>query len=568
MSTNDVSFNLMDRPWLQVAKTDGSCRLMSIIEVLGQSDEIRSIGGDIPLQRFALTRLLIAIMYATFGHDLKVDEWRALFDAGPRDPEVRDALYGYCDMYRGRFDLFDEKRPFYQVAGLHTTKNEVSGLERLVLDVPNGEPFFTTRLGEGLRTMGPAEAARWLVTTQAFDASGIKSGAVGDPLVKGGKGYPIGVAWSGHLGGDLVEGTDLWRTLMLNYVSSRVFGIGDADAGWSDADDVPVWEREPLTQCGEPGFYQPQERTGDPSFCHGPASLMTWQSRRMLLAHTGETVTGVLICNGDRLKPQNAHRHETMTAWRRSDPQQKALKMPLVYMPRKHSPERALWRGLLTVVVDELTPQERGGTPAESLRPLTLQWLTEVNSKVDISDLPVRLHAFGVEYGSNEAVIDATVDDELDMDLVVLSAQSPYVGQMVRNAVQKVDDGVRELRTLSGNVAAAAGMPVDAAKRKADEQGYTAFDQEFRNWLRTLNSGTDTEAAEREWNATARRILLRLGERVVAMAPTRAIVGRAITSRNPKTGVQTTTYVSATVAENWYRRKIDGILPVVSNEGD
>src|SRR5699024_2697574 len=66
----------------------------------------------------------------------------------------------------------------------------------------------------------PGEAARWLVHCMAFDISGIKSGAVGDPRVKGGKGYPIGIGWSGWLGGLYFEGDTLFQTLMLNTVLS------------------------------------------------------------------------------------------------------------------------------------------------------------------------------------------------------------------------------------------------------------------------------------------------------------------------------------------------------------
>lgn len=232
MPANDISFNLMDRPWIPVTMTDGSFLQLSIKEAFAQANEIRSIDGDIPLQRFALCRLLLAIIYGTFGHlrGSGITDWKTLFNDGVETRNACDALMDYCDYYRNRFDLFDDTAPFYQVAGLHTAKNEVSGLERLVLDVPNGEKFFTTRSGEGLATMGVPEAARWLVTLQAFDPSGIKSGAVGDPRVKGGKGYPIGVAWAGHLGGDLIEGSDLWKTLILNYASADVFDAGDGGA--------------------------------------------------------------------------------------------------------------------------------------------------------------------------------------------------------------------------------------------------------------------------------------------------------------------------------------------------
>ena len=90
------------------------------------------------------------------------------------------AIRDYCETWCWRFDLFDGKAPFYQVAGLHTAKHEVSGLERLILDVPSGEPLFTTRLGENLRSISAAEPPDGWSPMQTYDASGIKSGAVGD----------------------------------------------------------------------------------------------------------------------------------------------------------------------------------------------------------------------------------------------------------------------------------------------------------------------------------------------------------------------------------------------------
>lgn len=65
MPTSDLSYNLMDRPWIPVTMTDGSFQCLSIVEVLERADRIRSIDGDIPLQRFALVRLLLAIIHHT-----------------------------------------------------------------------------------------------------------------------------------------------------------------------------------------------------------------------------------------------------------------------------------------------------------------------------------------------------------------------------------------------------------------------------------------------------------------------------------------------------------------------
>ena len=166
LNNNEVSFNLMNRPWIPVTMLNNNeHRELSIIETFERACDIRSIDGEIPLQRFAIVRLLVAILYGRFGSDITAEEWKEdLYDAGADDPDIMYAIRDYCETWCWRFDLFDGKAPFYQVAGLRTAKHEVSGLERLILDVPSGEPLFTTRLGEGLRSISAAEAARWLVT--------------------------------------------------------------------------------------------------------------------------------------------------------------------------------------------------------------------------------------------------------------------------------------------------------------------------------------------------------------------------------------------------------------------
>lgn len=552
MSSNEdqTSFNLMDRPWIPCTMQDGGERReLSIREVLAQADAIRSIDGDIPLQRFALSRLLIAVMYGAFGHSFTAEQWRYMLQAGASDAEIQQQLQAYCEQYRDRFDLFDAARPFYQVAGLHTAKNDVSGLERLILDVPSGEPFFTTRIGEGLSSVDAAEAARWLVTVQAYDSSGIKSGAVGDPRVKGGKGYPIGTAWVGNIGGHLVEGDSLWRTLMLNFVSDHVLTAAESAVNWDG--DAPIWEREPVDAAPCPGLDQPADRTGDTSFFHGPATLMTWQSRRMLLAHQGETVTGVLVCNGDRLKPQNAQHYETMSAWRRSNPQEKALKQALVYMPRKHVPARALWRGLPTLTVGAQSDASKG--PADQLRPVTLEWLSQVYAT---HKEPIRLHAFGLEYGAQEAVVDCDVDDALDLDLTVLTSQNPKLGQMLEQAVNSTDDGVRALRNYAANIALAAGLPTDGPRARAGELGYAAFDRAFRQWVRGIDADRDLPALHAEWQRKAKLLLLRLGEQLASQASPQSIVGKDVTVNGK------TSHYSVALAEIWYRAKLKQIFPV------
>src|SRR5690606_34588907 len=261
----------------------------------------------------------------------------------------------YLGEFRDRFDLLHPEHPFYQVADLRAEKKQIYGLERLIGDVPAGLPFLTTRAGSGMESISPAEAARWLVHCQAYDTSGIKTGAVGDPRVKGGRGYPIGTGSVGSLGGDHLEGVTMRETLLLNLVPIA--------PGWQHADerDLPVWERAPQTAAEEP------DATRGP---YGLLSLYTWQSRRIRLFGDRSRITGAMISIGDRLDWQDRHLLEPMSVWGRSAVRERAQKRTPVYLPRPHDHTRALWRGLQTLLP---APPSPGGEPSQRLSPMVVQ---------------------------------------------------------------------------------------------------------------------------------------------------------------------------------------------------
>ena len=561
--SNDSSFNLIDRQWIPVTmRDDGRECEMSIAQVLEDADPILQIEGDMPLQRFTITRFLLAIMYGTFNHDFVTKSgahvpfgerlWRKLFQEGSHGEFARKRISSYLQRYHDRFDLFDSRQPFYQVADLHTSNNTVSGLEKLILDMPNGEPFFTTRIGEGLSTLDAAEAARWLITAQAFDPSGIKSGAVGDDRVTNSKGYPIGTAWCGNLGGFLVEGESLWQTLMLNFVSEEV--LGNTYPGITWANDKPEWERPALTSAIEVGYDQSKESVGATRYFHGPATLLTWQSRRIRLRHQGEVVDSVVLANGDRIKPQNAYCYEMMSGWRRSEAQKKKLG-DIVYMPRLHDPARALWRGLPLLTAADSDGGSVNG-PADYLRPFVLDWLT----KLKISDVPVRLHAYGVSYGPQEAVVDSTIDDALDLNLVVLTTTNPHMGQMIESAVDMADQGVNAFRYFAATVAQAQGLDVSAPRKNAGDIAYSAFDRAFRDWVRQIDTETDLTSARDAWSEQAKSLLLRLERKYMDRVSPRGMVGRTMPHKDSRTGVVSTRHVSAAAADMWFRKQLNRIF--------
>lgn len=527
MGVADDRFLLTDQPWIVVQLLDGTTQEVSLRHVFHRAHEIREIRGELPTQSFAILRLLLAILYRVRGDEgvttTRWNEWS-------RDGLPLRLIDGYLDHYADRFDLFDPARPFFQVADLVTASGERKDIGPLILDLPTRNRLFTNRSGSGASDLSYAEAARWLVNAQAWDPSGIKSGAVGDPRVNGGKGYPIGVAWCGLLGGVFAQGATLRDTLLLNLVASSAGLDRDVE------NDIPPWqEGQPDTAAEREGLIP----------C-GPVRLYTWQSRRIRLFREGGRVVGCLVANGDKLTPQNQYSHEPMTAWRYSDPQTKRAKHT-TYMPREHQPGRALWRGI-GALLPGISPLVPKVGVASGLVPGIVEWMARPEVDALAEDGLARFRSVGVVYGSNNSVVDEVLDDEVSVPVTLLRESNRALATQAEEAVRLADEGVLHLRHLAENLERAAGGEGQGARTRAGDLAYAALDRPYRAWLTGLTGDKDPLDAVTVWKRTAYDVLRGLGREAIADAGPAAWTGREV-SRGGRTDLITTPR-----AEGWFLR--------------
>lgn len=515
-----TSFNLLDEPWIQVVTTDGDNHLESLHDVFAHAQSIRDIRGDIATQDAAVLRLLLAISHRALDGPENIDAWQEIW----QDPDqLTTAAHDYLEDYRDRFDLFHRETPFFQVPGLETTSGKSSPLSSLIIDVPNGAPFFSMRHTGGLERLTHAEAARWLVHAHAFDPSGIRSGVKGDPTAKGGKSYPIGPGWSGQIGLVIVEGHTLFETIMRNLIpldnGSDILPVQD--------EDLPPWEREP----------DPPHAVADRDLA-GPVSCYTWQTRRIRLVSDGEAVTSVIMSNGDKATPQNRFDVEPMTAWRFSMPQTKKAGH-VVYMPREHRAERAFWRNLTAVLPglpERLKVSISRGNSAEvaaSRQPAVVSFQTALsNQRIIPRDGLARLHAVGFEYGAQQAVVTELIDARLEIPATLFDPGQEALLALVNGAIEDADAAAYILKRLAMNLATSlGGAPdtVDAAGVEATRSIYACLDGLFPSWLTTLTLGTAETVTDRRlaWRRTLRAEATSLGEALIDAAPSTAVIGRS-----------------------------------------
>lgn len=170
------SFNLVDKPWIPV-RIEGRLELLSLEQTLLRAGEIERLEDASPLVVVALHRLLLAVLYrALHGPATLEDNAKWLEDGQfPVQP-----IRAYLERWKPHFDLFDSKRPFLQVADLHTAKFGERLIEpkswiELVPEIKDGGAGAPILNHENhvAEPIEPAFAARTLLTRLTFALTGL-----------------------------------------------------------------------------------------------------------------------------------------------------------------------------------------------------------------------------------------------------------------------------------------------------------------------------------------------------------------------------------------------------------
>lgn len=551
MSANDMSdtFNLVDEPWIKVLKQDNSVEEVSLRQFFRHTNDYVDLAGELPTQDAAVLRILLTILYRAFDVDPgdpeeSIEAWVEAWNSKELPTEDIDA---YLDEWHHRFDLKDEKQPFFLTPSLTNAKDAWKDLDILVPDVADNSAMYTRR--DAALPISAGEAARWVIHCHAFDPSGIKTGATGDPRVKGGRGYPEGVGWCGWMATTSIYGSNLTETLLLNLVMESL----PEELG------TPAWEQEATTS---------KARTSSEIGPIGPLSLMTWQSRRIRLKWEGDQVVAVRISYGDRIDYTSQRGVELMTPWRYSDPQSRKFKYD-VYMPRGLNPDRAAWRGLdvLLPSTDAPMTKGRGGEVRAGIPASNVAWVSRLTQRRLIpNDLLLGMRLVGIAYGAQDSTVDRTLRDVLSFRSALVDLDTDLIS-IAKTAVVRAEGAVTALGSFAGNLAVAAGGDRGPEAAKARQRAYSELDTRFRDWLRTLQSpkGEDStagpseknssEAALQEWTKTVARTVNTLQQALLDSAPPDAWRGREDNKHHIDVGL----------ADLWYRIARNKALPLAQN---
>ncbi|WP_346845877.1 type I-E CRISPR-associated protein Cse1/CasA [uncultured Rothia sp.] len=501
------SFNLVEEPWIPCLMDGGTQQFLSLQETFQQAYQVRRIAGDSPQQDYAVLRVLLVILWRAYFEEA-IDEndpqqwWSDLFEQVGEE-EFYQPILAYLQEWKDSFDLLHPKKPFMQASTLETSKGEHVGVQRLVPEAE--QDYFTLRAGEGRESLSFAEATRWLITLQAWDYSGIKPGALGDPRVKGGKGYPIGTGWAGNTGGIVIHGENLGQTLLLNTVPDLVF-----NEGYESDSDLPAWEREPQTAS--------PRSTEMPT---GPCDVLTWQSRRVRLFARNNRVDGVLVTNGDKIEIRNQYA-DPMTAYRYSKAQSKKGAPP-VFFAKAHSEERTLWRGVSALLIQESREPNAKGEFSDK----KVATLAHLSSLKDVGlgiDQRIDVELIGFVYGPKASIITDSIHEVVPFKASLLLHESSQSHYIVSAAQQAVAAAIN-LGQFAGFLKEAAGKNYEFVP-DATESVLHELETSFKEWVLSITPETDGEKARNEWFDVVAQAIEEHAAILARGAGPKALIGR------------------------------------------
>ncbi len=243
MDDKPMKYNLLEEKWLPVLWKDGKTSRVGVIEALSQAGGIRQIAASNPMDRMAILRFLLALLYWCKGNPP---------DKHPDNSFPPDCFKKLHDN-KDCFNLLGEGKRFYQCRP--DTDNKLSA-NYLIQEIPTGQNFWHFKHATtGKDGICPACCAMGLLRLPLFATSG-------------GRGKPPGINSKPPIY-VIPLGSSLAETLLVSW--RIVSNLGE-----------PVWEK--------PDLQLPKK--GEVPLLTG----LTWLPRRVWLDNPEETEASCISC--------------------------------------------------------------------------------------------------------------------------------------------------------------------------------------------------------------------------------------------------------------------------------
>jgi CRISPR type I-E-associated protein CasA/Cse1 len=210
------SFNLLTEKWIPIIRNDGTVGKVGILDALAEADRIRQIAASNPMDRVAILRFLLALLYWGKGNQGGVEK-----DGFPCEPP-KDLL-SMLTVNRDCFNLLGDGPRFYQERNARRPR----AVTDLIQEIPTGNNFWHFRHStDAVAGLCPACCALGLLRLPLFSVSGLpdlKAGINGPPPI-------YVVPW----------GASLLETLRANWLPVTDLG----EPAWMNPSVRPEWDRD------------------------------------------------------------------------------------------------------------------------------------------------------------------------------------------------------------------------------------------------------------------------------------------------------------------------------------
>lgn len=336
-------FNLIDEKWIPVRFRDGTRDELGISDTLLRSKEIAAIEDQSPLVVAALHRFLLAVLYRALEGPTDIEQAKALFKTGLLEEKIAAYLKEWNE--KGRFWLFDDEYPFWQVPTFQPKKWRSWTVLAVECNADTAKVLFdhTNESEPGCITL--AAATRWLLATQAFAVS-------------------TGKSEISHTGTAPSAGSIMAIPIGQNLHDTLLFSLVPQNRDIMQC-DIPIWEKSPDTieylknkvkVIGKKGGEE-KDRTIE-RMATGIVDLYTWRTRSVILKKSEQEfvsevgfASGVGYLESMVVDPMIGH---TIKEIKDADTKEKIKrKFPIQFE------EKGIWRDFDSILPDkeELAPK-------------------------------------------------------------------------------------------------------------------------------------------------------------------------------------------------------------------
>ena len=531
-------FNLLDEEWINVV-TDykGTTKPVGMKEFFENAHNYIALAGDTPTQDFAVMRFLLAVLHTVFSRydadgnayemlemndrmqpkeepeedleeyeDLLMDTWKDLWNKG-KFPEI---VNEYLEKWRDRFNLFDDKYPFYQVTEKEIDVSKINkpapsevlgkNINRRISESANKIALFSPKYSSDLNKekMSQDEFARWLLTFQSY--SGLS-----DKVIFGKEKYKASKGWLFDLGGVFLSSDNLFKTLLLNLQLKN----------FTNKIQKPCWEFSPEEVVQKQMSFEPIDNI---------AELYTVWSRAVCIKdYSPENAFSMSIVK----LPEVIHEDqflEPMTIWRYNTTGDNKEK----FTPRKHQMNKSMWRsfGLITETESEENPDPKN----KKRKPGIIDCMIKKSDFVD--DKIIKINSISMEddgnatswVPTNEVVdhlyIDEAVFNDLEKEGWIYRINK--VVDMTKEVVEFIYKGflndINEIRNLESKDFANNGV----------ELLYYEIDKPFRDWILSIDINDDKEKKITDWKNELSYLVFNQAEKIAKSSNSRDFIGISV----------------------------------------